>query len=147
MTILLSLPNPKPVFIFNPFGHYYNYHPQINHKFFSTKHLQTRNAASSSSSPAAPGVDLNTLQTAIDKVPFSSSQFCNLPYIYICLCFVVRRMYLMQKDSDGVKEALDKLSEAGWAKKWSSQPYVSRRTVSLNLWESDGLHLFIAFLF
>ncbi|XP_021887452.1 uncharacterized protein LOC110806816 isoform X2 [Carica papaya] len=102
MTILLSLPNPKPVFIFNPFGNYYNYHPQINHKFFSTKHLQTRNAASSSSSPAAPGVDLNTLQTAIDK-----------------------------KDSDGVKEALDKLSEAGWAKKWSSQPYVSRRTTSL----------------
>lgn len=34
-----------------------------------------------------------------------------------------------QKDSSGVKEALDRLSEEGWAKKWSSQPYMSRRTV------------------
>ncbi|KAI7737871.1 hypothetical protein M8C21_000966 [Ambrosia artemisiifolia] len=34
-----------------------------------------------------------------------------------------------EKDSDAVKEALNQLSESGWAKKWSSQPYVSRRTV------------------
>ncbi|VVA34002.1 Hypothetical predicted protein [Prunus dulcis] len=60
---------------------------------------QFRTRASSS---AAPGVDLNTLQSAIAK-----------------------------KDSSAVKEALDQLSEVGWAKKWSSQPYVSRRTTSL----------------
>ena len=28
-----------------------------------------------------------------------------------------------------MKEALDRLGEEGWAKKWSSQPYMSRRTV------------------
>ncbi|ONI02017.1 hypothetical protein PRUPE_6G173100 [Prunus persica] len=60
---------------------------------------QFRTRASSS---AAPGVELNTLQSAIAK-----------------------------KDSSAVKEALDQLSEVGWAKKWSSQPYVSRRTTSL----------------
>lgn len=38
----------------------------------------------------------------------------------------------VQKKSDAVKVALDQLSEVGWAKKWSSQPYVSRRTVSLH---------------
>jgi len=38
----------------------------------------------------------------------------------------------VQKDSSAVKEALDQLSEIGWAKKWSSQPYVSRRTVSVH---------------
>ncbi|KAF5749926.1 hypothetical protein HS088_TW03G00253 [Tripterygium wilfordii] len=53
-------------------------------------------------SSAAPGVDLTTLESAIAK-----------------------------KDSDGVKEALNQLSEVGWAKKWSSQPYVSRRPTSL----------------
>lgn len=37
-----------------------------------------------------------------------------------------------QKDSNAVKEALDQLSEGGWAKKWGSQPYVSRRTVSVH---------------
>lgn len=37
---------------------------------------------------------------------------------------------LLQKDTDTVKEALDLLNQAGWANKWSSQPYVSRRTVS-----------------
>jgi hypothetical protein len=37
---------------------------------------------------------------------------------------------LLQKSSDDVKEALDQLRELGWAKRWSSQPYVSRRTVS-----------------
>jgi hypothetical protein len=41
-------------------------------------------------------------------------------------------MFFVQKDSNAVKEALDQLSEIGWAKKWSSQPYVSRRTVSLH---------------
>ncbi|XP_060674670.1 uncharacterized protein LOC107425474 isoform X2 [Ziziphus jujuba] len=58
--------------------------------------------ASSSSSSAAPGVDLKSLESAIAK-----------------------------KDSTAVKEALDQLSEVGWAKQWSSQPYVSRRTTSL----------------
>ncbi|XP_059624372.1 uncharacterized protein LOC132267271 isoform X1 [Cornus florida] len=53
-------------------------------------------------SSAAPGVDLTTLDSAIAK-----------------------------KDSDAVKEALDQLSEVGWAKKWSSQPYVSCRMTSL----------------
>ncbi|OQU82421.1 hypothetical protein SORBI_3006G235350 [Sorghum bicolor] len=38
---------------------------------------------------------------------------------------------LLQKSSDDVKEALDQLRELGWAKRWSSQPYVSRRTTSL----------------
>ncbi|XP_056696498.1 uncharacterized protein [Spinacia oleracea] len=37
----------------------------------------------------------------------------------------------MQKDSDGVKDALDQLSEVGWAKRWSSQPRISRRSTSL----------------
>ncbi|RWR78418.1 hypothetical protein CKAN_00694900 [Cinnamomum micranthum f. kanehirae] len=54
------------------------------------------------SSSAAPGIDLKTLEAAIAK-----------------------------KDTDTVKEALDLLNQAGWAKKWSSQPYVSRRTTSL----------------
>ncbi|GAV71426.1 hypothetical protein CFOL_v3_14920 [Cephalotus follicularis] len=54
------------------------------------------------SSAAAPGVDLNTLRSAIAK-----------------------------KDSDAVKDALNKLSQVGWAKRWSSQPYVSRRPTSL----------------
>ncbi|XP_041007483.1 uncharacterized protein LOC121252077 isoform X2 [Juglans microcarpa x Juglans regia] len=53
-------------------------------------------------SSAAPGVDLKTLESAIAK-----------------------------KDSTAVKEALDQLNEVGWAKRWSSQPYVSRRMTSL----------------
>ncbi|WVZ22027.1 hypothetical protein V8G54_000571 [Vigna mungo] len=61
-------------------------------------------------SSAAPGVDLNTLQSAISK-----------------------------KDSDSVKEALNQLGEVGWAKKWSSQPYVSRRTTSLRELTSLGI--------
>ena len=40
--------------------------------------------------------------------------------------------FLLQKDSNAVKEALDQLNEIGWAKRWSSQPYVSRRMVSLH---------------
>ncbi|KAJ0260503.1 hypothetical protein HA466_0066970 [Hirschfeldia incana] len=65
------------------------------------RNLPTRAAVSSSSS-ASPGVDWSILESAINK-----------------------------KDSSGVKEALDRLSEEGWAKKWSSQPYMSRRTTSL----------------
>ncbi|XP_020206860.1 uncharacterized protein LOC109791905 [Cajanus cajan] len=61
-------------------------------------------------SSAAPGVDLKTLESAISK-----------------------------KDSDAVKEALNELSEVGWAKKWSSQPYVSRRTTSLRELTSLGI--------
>lgn len=38
---------------------------------------------------------------------------------------------ISQKDSDAVKEALDQLREAGWAKQWGSQPNISRRTTSL----------------
>lgn len=38
----------------------------------------------------------------------------------------------MQKDSNGV-DALDRLSEQGWAKKWSSQPYLSCHTVYIHL--------------
>ncbi|KAG2711736.1 hypothetical protein I3760_04G090900 [Carya illinoinensis] len=53
-------------------------------------------------SSAAPGVDLKSLESAIAK-----------------------------KDSTAVKEALDQLNEVGWAKRWSSQPYVSRRMTSL----------------
>ncbi|XP_021274300.1 uncharacterized protein LOC110409320 [Herrania umbratica] len=63
-----------------------------------------------SSSSAAPDVDLKTLESAISE-----------------------------KDSDAVKEALDQLSEVGWAKKWSSQPYVSRRTTSLRELTSLGI--------
>ncbi|KAF7834219.1 uncharacterized protein G2W53_009078 [Senna tora] len=83
----ISLPNPNPRFSHYSFHHHHHLH-----------HPTWRIRASS----AAPGVDLNILESAI-----------------------------AQKDSDGVKVALDELSENGWAKKWSSQPYVSRRTTSL----------------
>ncbi|KAK6287439.1 hypothetical protein POUND7_013618 [Theobroma cacao] len=63
-----------------------------------------------SSSSAAPDVDLKTLESAISE-----------------------------KDSGAVKEALDQLSEVGWAKKWCSQPYVSRRTTSLRELTSLGI--------
>ncbi|CAM8930995.1 unnamed protein product [Rhodiola kirilowii] len=59
---------------------------------------------------AAPDVDLRPLESAIEK-----------------------------KDSDAVKEALDQLRDIGWAKKWSSQPYVSRRTTSLRELTSLGI--------
>ncbi|CAN0865198.1 hypothetical protein LINGRAHAP2_LOCUS9169 [Linum grandiflorum] len=59
-------------------------------------------ATSSSSSSAVPAIDLKALESAITK-----------------------------KDSNAVKEALDELTRIGWAKRWSSQPYVSRRTTSL----------------
>ncbi|XP_021736640.1 uncharacterized protein LOC110703197 isoform X1 [Chenopodium quinoa] len=57
---------------------------------------------SSSTANALPSVDFNPLQSALEK-----------------------------NDSDAVKDALDQLSEVGWAKRWSSQPYISRRTTSL----------------
>lgn len=54
---------------------------------------------------------------------------------------MVKSKSSLQKDSAAVTEALDQLREVGWAKQWSSQPYVSRRTVSpqlqsVKLWES-----------
>lgn len=69
----------------------------------------TRFAVRASSS-TAPGIDFTSLESAIAK-----------------------------KDGDAVKDALDKLSELGWAKKWSSQPYVSRRTTSLRELTSLGI--------
>ncbi|KAK1315197.1 hypothetical protein QJS10_CPA06g00571 [Acorus calamus] len=54
------------------------------------------------SSSAASDVDFKSLQTAI-----------------------------AQKDTEAIKEALNQLNQIGWAKKWSSQPYVSRRSTSL----------------
>ena len=49
-----------------------------------------------------------------------------------CNCSQLKRILFLQKDSNAVKEALDQLNEVGWAKRWSSQPYVSRRMVSLH---------------
>ncbi|KAF8660167.1 hypothetical protein HU200_057732 [Digitaria exilis] len=66
--------------------------------------------AAAASSSAASGVDLKALQDAIDK-----------------------------KSSDDVKQALDQLRELGWAKRWSSQPYVSRRTTFLRELTSIGI--------
>ncbi|EPS69665.1 hypothetical protein M569_05099, partial [Genlisea aurea] len=62
------------------------------------------------SSSAVPEIDFGSLASAIDK-----------------------------KDSNGVREALDRLNEVGWAKKWSSQPYVSRRTTPLRELTSLGI--------
>ncbi|KAJ8437980.1 hypothetical protein Cgig2_033713 [Carnegiea gigantea] len=67
-------------------------------------------ASSSSSSAASPAVDFSPLQSGLAK-----------------------------KDSDAVKEALDRLSEIGWAKRWGSQPYVSRRATSLRELTSLGI--------
>nr|AFK38312.1 unknown [Lotus japonicus] len=85
-----SLSLPKPCYSQN-----FHYHHQRCFKINLPK-WTTR------ASSAAPGVELNILESAIAK-----------------------------KDSNAVKEALDQLSEGGWAKKWGSQPYVSRRTTSL----------------
>lgn len=63
-----------------------------------------------SSSATSPAIDFSSLESALAK-----------------------------KDSDAVKEALDQLSEVGWAKRWSSQPYVSRRTTSLRELTSLGI--------
>lgn len=70
----------------------------------------SRIRASSSSSAATGSFDLQTLESAIAK-----------------------------KDSNAVKEALDQLREVGWAKRWSSQPYVSRRTTTLRELTSLGI--------
>eukprot|EP01018_Ginkgo_biloba_P038331 Gb_05471 [translate_table: standard] len=43
------------------------------------------------------------------------------------------------KDGDAVKEALDHLNQVGWAQKWNSQPYVSRRTTFLRELTSLGI--------
>ncbi|KAI3981156.1 hypothetical protein MKX01_032296 [Papaver californicum] len=79
----------------------------LSRNFLNSVEVQQRRwrliKASSSTVPSpSPGVDLKTLEAAISK-----------------------------KDSDSAKEALDKLREDGWAKNWSSQPYVSRRMTSL----------------
>ncbi|CAJ1937987.1 unnamed protein product [Sphenostylis stenocarpa] len=87
--------------LFKPYYYHYQHQTCFN---ISLPKWTTR------ASSAAPGVDLNTLQSAISK-----------------------------KDSDAVKEALNQLGEVGWAKKWSSQPYVSRRTTSLRELTSLGI--------
>ncbi|XP_002964467.2 uncharacterized protein LOC9654551 isoform X2 [Selaginella moellendorffii] len=46
---------------------------------------------------------------------------------------------ISSKDADSVRLALDKLSEAGWAKQWKSQPNVSRRNTYLRELTSLGL--------
>lgn len=46
---------------------------------------------------------------------------------------------LSKKDGDAVKEALDQLGEAGWAKLWNSQPYVSRRSTFIRELTSLGI--------
>uniref|UniRef100_A0A2P2LAX9 Uncharacterized protein n=1 Tax=Rhizophora mucronata TaxID=61149 RepID=A0A2P2LAX9_RHIMU len=75
-------------------------------------HFMVSFGASSSAAAAAPapGVNLQPLESALAK-----------------------------KDSNAVKEALDQLREVGWAKRWSSQPYVSRRTTSLRELTSLGI--------
>ncbi|PKA66606.1 hypothetical protein AXF42_Ash003261 [Apostasia shenzhenica] len=55
------------------------------------------------------------------------------------LLILPREIEKIIKDSDAVKDALDKLNQIGWAKKWSSQPYVSRRTTSLRELTTLGL--------
>ncbi|KAF3976463.1 hypothetical protein ACB098_02G122800 [Castanea mollissima] len=97
---MASLSNLKPASAFTA-----NYHPKCSK---TIPHKIKWGVIRASS--AAPGVDLNTLQSAIDK-----------------------------KDSNAVKEALDQLNEVGWAKRWSSQPYVSRRMTSLRELTSLGI--------
>ncbi|CAH9071260.1 unnamed protein product [Cuscuta epithymum] len=46
---------------------------------------------------------------------------------------------LSKKDSQAVEEALDELGKVGWAKRWSSQPYVSRRTTYVRELTSLGM--------
>ncbi|KAH9294944.1 hypothetical protein KI387_038532, partial [Taxus chinensis] len=43
------------------------------------------------------------------------------------------------EDGDAVKEAMDQLNQIGWAKKWNSQPYVSRRTTFIRELTSLGI--------
>ncbi|KAK8931036.1 hypothetical protein KSP39_PZI016590 [Platanthera zijinensis] len=49
------------------------------------------------------------------------------------------QLAIAKKDSDAVKDALNQLNGVGWARKWSSQPYVSRRTTSLRELTSLGI--------
>ncbi|XVF15074.1 hypothetical protein REPUB_Repub09cG0118000 [Reevesia pubescens] len=101
---IASLSNSKLSFQYH---HYCNKHSKLVSPRKLELQMQIR---ASSSSSAAPDIDLNTLESAISK-----------------------------KDSVAVKEALDQLSEIGWAKKWSSQPYVSRRTTSIRELTTLGL--------
>ncbi|CAL5326829.1 unnamed protein product [Camellia sinensis] len=82
------------------------YVPSTSSSSSSSTHLnlafELRKWRIKASSTASSGVQFTTLESAIAK-----------------------------KDSDAVKEALDQLSEVGWANKWSSQPYVSCRMTSL----------------
>ncbi|XP_007048114.2 PREDICTED: uncharacterized protein LOC18611673 [Theobroma cacao] len=103
MNMMASMSNSKLSFQY----HYYFQQSGTCFKLSPRRDLQVR---ASSSSSAAPDVDLKTLESAISE-----------------------------KDSDAVKEALDQLSEVGWAKKWCSQPYVSRRTTSLRELTSLGI--------
>ncbi|XP_054821245.1 uncharacterized protein LOC129320090 isoform X2 [Prosopis cineraria] len=101
MTSMTSTSLPKPVFT------QYHFHPRRPRRLNINLPVPTRRISASS---AAPGVDLNTLESAI-----------------------------AQKDSNAVKVVLDQLNEVGWAKKWSSQPYVSCRTTSLRELTSLGI--------
>ncbi|KAK1421527.1 hypothetical protein QVD17_23939 [Tagetes erecta] len=82
----------------------------ISLSIFSSCVARSRNWGIRSSSTAPPNLDFASLESAIAK-----------------------------KDSDAVKEALNQLSQSGWAKNWSSQPYVSRRTTSLRELTTLGL--------
>ncbi|CAN6477855.1 unnamed protein product [Victoria cruziana] len=46
---------------------------------------------------------------------------------------------IQSKNTDAIRSALDQLNEAGWAKKWRSQPYVSRRSTSLRELTAIGI--------
>jgi hypothetical protein len=89
---------------------------------------QRRWRAAAASSSAASGVDLKALESAIDKVRVSVTPASGFWEHFSKGDALVR--IASQKSSDDVKEALEQLKELGWAKRWSSQPYVSRRTVS-----------------
>ncbi|XP_022773857.1 uncharacterized protein LOC111316107 isoform X1 [Durio zibethinus] len=99
---MASLSNSKLSFQYYYYHYYHNNHSGKCFKLLTPKKSEVLQLQIRASSSAAPDVDLKTLESAISK-----------------------------KDSGAVKEALDQLSEVGWAKKWSSQPYVSRRTTSL----------------
>ncbi|XP_028765963.1 uncharacterized protein LOC114723887 isoform X1 [Neltuma alba] len=103
VTCMASTSLPKPLFT----NTQYYFHPRPRRCLKINLPIPTWRIRASS---AAPGVELNTLESAIS-----------------------------QKDSNAVKVVLDQLSEVGWAKKWSSQPYVSRRTTSLRELTSLGL--------
>ncbi|KAI9113957.1 hypothetical protein K1719_015208 [Acacia pycnantha] len=103
VTCMASTSLPNPLFTHTR----YYFHPCHQRRLIINLPIPTWRIRASS---AAPGVDLNTLESAIS-----------------------------QKDSNAVKGALDQLSEVGWATKWSSQPYVSRRTTSVRELTSLGI--------